>query len=493
MPRAHQQSERRPDSDVGHPRVLGSRVGTVFRLTVAIIPLAVIAAVLAAPPPASSAPDPPKVFAHYFPPYPISIDNERAENDYYARNYLRPSGEDGKHAEYGGLLRDRPRAVQVKESSSWEVMNQKIEITKAKRARLDGFVVDLLSAEGRNWESAKTLTRAAAQVGDFHVVPMVDATASFVDQSPSAAAAKIAVLLERSASYRSDDGYLLSSFAAERKPVSWWRSVISHLEGQHGLPISFQAVFLDASQENMDAFMPIADGFGNWGTRTVESIGNQPDYADRAHARGKTWMAPVAMQDYRPRSETYAETSNTAAFRTMWADARSDEADMVQVVTWNDYSESTQIAPSVAHGDCFVDLTRYYGGWFSQGSEPTIKRDAIYLTHRIQRVSADTRYQHQLASPDLGGSDTDPRNAVEVLLFVTEPATVVAQVGGQEVRYEVDPGVRVQTFDLRNGQPSVELRRGGEEVLSLQSEHRVISNPKVQDLQYYASCTRPPN
>lgn len=48
------------------------------------------------------------MFAHYFTPYPLSLDNASADGDYYTRNYLNPGGESGKHEKYGGLLRDRP-------------------------------------------------------------------------------------------------------------------------------------------------------------------------------------------------------------------------------------------------------------------------------------------------------------------------------------------------------------------------------------------------
>src|SRR5215204_2976474 len=34
-----------------------------------------------------------KVFAHYFTPYPISLDNKTADLDYYTQNYLNPYGE----------------------------------------------------------------------------------------------------------------------------------------------------------------------------------------------------------------------------------------------------------------------------------------------------------------------------------------------------------------------------------------------------------------
>ena len=64
------------------------------------------------PPPVNTPTDVPStaklVFAHYFPPFPISIDNVDPSNDYYARNYLTIDGENGKYAQYGGFLRDRP-------------------------------------------------------------------------------------------------------------------------------------------------------------------------------------------------------------------------------------------------------------------------------------------------------------------------------------------------------------------------------------------------
>ncbi len=43
--------------------------------------------------PAETPADGPLVFAHYFVPYPLSIDNKTESTDYYTRNYLSPDGE----------------------------------------------------------------------------------------------------------------------------------------------------------------------------------------------------------------------------------------------------------------------------------------------------------------------------------------------------------------------------------------------------------------
>src|ERR1700722_11398654 len=39
---------------------------------------------------------PKKVFAHYFYPFPLQVDNVPASRDYYNRNYLQKDGESGK-------------------------------------------------------------------------------------------------------------------------------------------------------------------------------------------------------------------------------------------------------------------------------------------------------------------------------------------------------------------------------------------------------------
>ena len=59
-----------------------------------------------------------KVFAHYFYPFPLSIDNKPAAQDYYNTQYLSPTGESNKWISQGGYLRSRPLPVPVGSSGS---------------------------------------------------------------------------------------------------------------------------------------------------------------------------------------------------------------------------------------------------------------------------------------------------------------------------------------------------------------------------------------
>ena len=105
---------------------------------------------LVAPSVAARGPGPNRVFAHYFPPYPLSIDNQPTSRDYYTRQYLTINGENGKHRAYGGLLRDRPLGRGTR-SGTWQIKDMRQEIRQAQAAGIDGFTLDVLGFSGRTW------------------------------------------------------------------------------------------------------------------------------------------------------------------------------------------------------------------------------------------------------------------------------------------------------------------------------------------------------
>lgn len=285
------------------------------------------------------------VFAHYFTPYPLSLDNAAADRDYYTRNYLNPDGESGKHGRYGGLLRDRPLPVTPK-SGDWEYANLQQEVRTARAAGIDGFTLDLLSLSGKNWDRCNLLMAAARSVDPaFKIMLMPDMTSLNTDD-PAVLAEAIATLADASAAHRLPDGRLVvSPFKAEEKSVAWWTEVIALLKSKHGIRTAFVPLFLDFGAHSGE-FAPISHGFSEWGSRSY--VGQESSTRDvrRAHDMGKIWMQPVSVQDARPNQGIYDEAGNTATLRSTWTHAIEDGADWVQLTTWNDYSEGSQFAPS---------------------------------------------------------------------------------------------------------------------------------------------------
>ncbi|WP_111721303.1 endo-1,3-alpha-glucanase family glycosylhydrolase [Homoserinimonas sp. OAct 916] len=432
-----------------------------------------------------------KVFAHYFPPYPISMDNKQPDSDYYTVNYLNPNGEKGIHAAYGGLLRDRP-VKQAPVSGDWKALNLKKEVQQAADAGIDGFTVDIMSLTGMNWEATVGLMDAAAKSGrNFTVVPNIDVTASAGKATPAEVAKKLAELYKYSSAHKLPTGeYLLSSFKAEGQTVAWWSSVINTLSSTYKVKTKFIAVFLNASDANMKSFAPISYAFSNWGVRTPTTVRSTPNYVAKAAAYGKKWMEPVAVQDARPRNSMYAESNNTETLREMWKSAISKNADFVQMVTWNDYSESTSFAPSEAHGGAFLDMNAFYAAQYKTGNATKITGDVVYVSHRTHPHAARPSHGNQVMKPTLSGTSTSPRDTVEVMTMLTAPATVSAVIGGKSYTANAPAGISTVTFPLATGTVAADVIRSGVKIASVKSPHKVVSNPTVLDLQYFAASSR---
>lgn len=432
-----------------------------------------------------------KVFAHYFPPYPVSIDNQPSASDYYARNYLTPTGEGGAHVDSGGLLRDRPEGRDPL-PGDWKLADMESEVNAAADSGIDGFNVDIMSLSGDNWDATVRLMKAAQQSGrPFSIVPNLDASASAVQSDVNTVAAKLAELYKYSSAYKLATGeYVLSSFAAEKQSPAWWTNLKDTLSIKYGVTTAFIAILLSPSDSNLTAFAPISYAIGDWGTRTPQTIKDGPAYAAKVHALGVKWMAPVAVQDERPRSFLYAEANNTETLRTSWDRAESDKADLVQLVTWNDYSEGTSFAPSAGHGRSFLDINSYYATRFKVGTTPAITGDAIYVTNRIQAFGSLPSINHQLMAPTLSGTAVKPRDAVEVLTFLMASATVTVNIGGTSESYTAPSGVSSKTFPIAIGGITATAVRAGNPVAVVVSTHPIVANPLVQDLAYYANSSR---
>src|ERR1700738_3634819 len=105
------------------------------------------------------------------------------------------------------------------------------------------------------------------------------------------------------------------------------------------------------------------------GANTTDLAAYMAAFRDDAHSRGKIWMQPVSVQDNRPHTGVYWEANNTENLRTTWS-AAIGGADWVQIPTWNDYTENTQVSPSTHIGWGPLDIISYYLTQFKQGIAP---------------------------------------------------------------------------------------------------------------------------
>lgn len=445
------------------------------------------------------------VLAHYFPPLPVSLDNEEPDEDYYAQEYLDPEGEGGKHEDYGGYLRDRPLPRDPIDDEDWRRLDMRTEVRQAIAGGLDGFTVNIIQLEDgsdpRLWRNTVALMEAAHDVDpDFAVVLMPDMSGSLAEQDVEAVAAGMARLAAEPSAHRLPDGRLLvAPFKAEAHTVDWWQSFLDEMEDEHDLPVALLPTFVDDERDLVDDYAEISYGLSVWGARNPDA--NDPDRrdarsgrrrAERVHDLDVAWMQPVSVQDQRPGQGVYEEAENTRNLRATWRLARETGAKLVQIPTWNDYTEGTHIAPSVMHGWTFLDVSAYYLTWYKTGSAPKIVRDAVYVTHRTQPVDAEPELEQDELMRRRSGSDA--RDTVEALTFLTRPATVEIRVGDESHSCDVDAGVDTCVVPLSVGTVSAEVMRDGDTVTSVTSPYEVTDEPYVQDLQYVgvSSLREPP-
>ena len=427
-----------------------------------------------------------KVFAHFFGPYPIVIDNVDPSNDYYVRNYLSVGGESGAHAAYGGLLRDRP-------ISNWPYDAPFIstqmhdDIQHAKQAGIDGFFVNIMGSSGGNWDRYVALADvAAANYPGFYVVPMVDANGSMAaNDSTTTVAARINTFLSKTSAYQLLDGrYAVGSFKTESKALAWWQEVFGLVQANHGKQVAFISVFNNISQAPSYAAVQYATG--SWGPGADPGV--QASYTDSAtptRARGEKVLTPVWVQDSRPNAGWFDEARNTAALCAAWDRAISDNADIVQLCTWNDYSEGSQYQPSVMRGHVAADISAYYITRWKTGAFPAILRDAMYVSHRNQMASATiTGGQTTLMTKRTGATRSAFREHVEILTFLVAPATVSVKVGGSTYSYTAPAGMYTQTYPMEAGEVSAKAVRNASEIARVNSPVVIKTTATNQDRQY---------
>jgi hypothetical protein len=444
---------------------------------------------------------PKRVFAHYMPSLPISIDNRPPKADYYSDQYLSPAGESGKHRAYGGFVRDRPLPRDPLASPDWMLRDLETEVRQAVAAGVDGFSLDLLHladtpGNGVLWRRTNLMLAAAQNVDPGFTIMLMPDMAAIGHRDVDALARSVAELAAYRSAFRLADGRLVvSPFYAERRPVSWWTEFIGLMKRRHGIDVAFVPVLLDVGRAA--AFAPISYGLSEWGTRNpvwndplATRPGSPVGRISQVHKLGKLWMQPVSVQDERPRSGVYQEAANTANLRNTWQIALRGAAEWVHLLTWNDYAEGTHFAPSVRHGWSYLDISAYYLAWFKTGAPPTIAQDTLYLTHRSQPVTARPRFPQTHLMALRGG--TPARDTAEVLAFLTRPATVTLTSGSATTTCAAPAGLSTCTVPLRPGRVGVVAARGATAVAGLTSPFAVTATPWVQDLQYLAVGSRGP-
>jgi hypothetical protein len=436
---------------------------------------------------------PKKIFAHYFYIFPLSIDNKPSAQDYYNVQFLSKNGESGKWSRQGGFLRQRPLGVPVRSDPNWRLLNKEDEVRMAIARGITGFTIDVLSVkEATDKNGHLQLLLQAAQAVDprFKIVVMPDIA---VFKSDADSVTKIIAAAAASpAAYRLADGRLVvTAFNAGANPSAWWSSIFKQLSAQ-GIRIAFVPTFL-GWRGKANEFADLSYGFGDWGTATAPGARDMRADPDAAHAiNGKIYMMPIDPQQYRPKDAQFWEAENSEAFREAWTTAITGNTDWVQIVTWSDFSESSQVEPytdaTLARdiGTGYYDLNAYYSAWFLTGQQPVITHDVLYYFYRREPTDAASPAQ----SMPIHVTNSTATNDIELVAFLTAPGTLKITIGQKDYLQKANAGITSFRVPLQPGVPTFSLIRNGSNVFSFKGGIQIYGKEGIPsgilDLTYWS-------
>lgn len=430
------------------------------------------------------------VIAHYFPVFPLSIDNQPTAQDYYAVNYLRAEGEQGKFRAQRGFLRQRPLPVPVGSANGYVVANLAREVARAARIGIDAFGIDLLSvaADSALWQNSLLMLDVAQMVAPgFRIVPEPD-MGSLGPITLDALVSALDKFATHPASYRLADGRMLvMPMAAELRDARFWGALQARMAAS-GHPIALVPDYVDAAP--MVANAAVSWGATVWGDRDPAGAAVGLKQAARARKAGIAhWFMPVAPQDARPKDYLFIEARNSEAFRVQWEAAITSRSTGVHLLTWNDYSEATEISPSSFSQFLFYDLAAYYIAWFKAGAPPLVTADALYYVQRNQ-IFDPNKADRGRGSILRGG--TPMANDVELVALLKQPGRLIVDMNGRRHVKDVPAGLQTLRAPTGVGTPVFSLVRGGRLVLRKVSDWPIRAKPDRHDATYGGgSSTRP--
>ncbi|MEC8011623.1 MAG: endo-1,3-alpha-glucanase family glycosylhydrolase [Pseudomonadota bacterium] len=427
------------------------------------------------------------VFAHYITQFPISLDNKVSNNDYYSRQYLTVDGESGKHSEYGGFLRDRPALRKVIKNDHWKNIDFASEIQTAISFGVDGFAVNLLSADlkSKHWENFKNILSASDDsVKSFNILFMPDMLSMYDGKSDEfvySSLKKIILDINNFKSiYRDGSKIVVAPYLMELRSPIFWKSFVDDMSNS-GVDVVLLGVF-QGWRRYFDAYSDLRlFGFSDWGTRSNEKFLNY--WLESNEFEQVFWMFPVSVQDFRPKSFFYQEAHNFNLMLNSWFKAIESNSGLVHLITWNDYSENSHMAPSLHNGDTLLSLNSFFIQWFKTGKMPIIARDAVFYSYR--KHSTDVSPNVQLEGFKLYNSDS-PNNRIQALVFSTAPGILTIKINGEvKAIQDVPSGMSEVSIPLEAGVPSFVLSRSGEQIINVKGKTLIVDHVDFQDLSYY--------
>jgi len=165
-----------------------------------------------------------------------------------------------------------------------------------------------------------------------------------------------------------------------------------------------------------------------------------------------------------------------------WQWIIQNQPDWVEIVTWNDFNESTysspvynpeqyenELGPPQPHRYChagYLALSQYYITWYKTGQQPPINQDAVYYfyrTHSTNAVATATNDSPVVLFPNNG----PVQDVLYTTTFLTSPAQLLIASGNTLTTNSLPAGISSQRTPFAPGTQTFTLLRSGSSLFPL--------------------------
>jgi len=264
------------------------------------------------------------------------------------------------------------------------------------------------------------------------------------------------------------------------------------IERQVGQPIywefclsAFEHGLTPAAQANLKPFAPDPR------VKAVETIGRElpaigmflwegkdvPGVAKAVLAAGAEWCHPMKLQ-YENYGWLQIASPGLDWVRGDWAAAREWPSTLIQLITWNDYHENTNLSPGINTRYAYYDLMGRFIHEWKTGKPPEPDHDRIYIfSHRYTHGSKIFPFKEK----------TRADNVIEVLTILPKAARI--RLPGRDAEWDAPAGMAFKQVPLTAGSVVAELLRDGKVEIRLEHPDPVSDRPFRQDTGKTAICT----
>ena len=179
----------------------------------------------------------------------------------------------------------------------------------------------------------------------------------------------------------------------------------------------------------------------------------------------------------------YMETELTRAYRKTLERGIRQDTGIINVVTWNDYAEGHELAPSSNHNFAFAMILNYYRQkWLNPDYEVAEEQAAVFF--KKYRHDVKPVFDYELFSE--GHVDVSAADFIEVVTLLKQPAEVY--INGRLAGTARD-GIDEVRIPSEVGPVSFEVKRDGKRVLFLEATEAITAQPYRTDRTTYGYST----